>query len=335
MAKRIYGEKLYYLRNHVHQLSIEELVELVNSQLSKPSLFLTDKTYKRWEALQTKKNRQTTEAAFQLVARVLRTTPEELMIREESAPETHVISHYREFRGRKRARSSNKAPKVNKNSHIRLAIFDLDGTLFTNYTFSWKEIWRYLGYEDDLRKKYFRLQHAGSITYAQWCDVCVEHFRAKGLSKRDFQEITKSVQPVKNLIEGLKILKQSGLKLAIVSGGVFDFIEYLLPNYNDYFDHIFINRFCYDENGLLDSCEPTQFDFEGKKAAAIMLCEEYGLRRDQGAFTGDQSNDKSVANSGLRTIAFNAGEGETHDLFNYSVNNGDFFGVVKVILRDT
>ena len=53
--------------------------------------------------------------------------------------------------------------------------------------------------------------------------------------------------------ETIQFLKERGIKLAIVSGGIDIFLEEKIPDYKTLFDYVFINRFRFDDEGTFTS----------------------------------------------------------------------------------
>jgi hypothetical protein len=110
----------------------------------------------------------------------------------------------------------------------RLVAFDLDGTLLRgkNYKWSWKLVWKHLNYNDAVRGRLMaeyvnQKRHTHKDWYKEWCDRSARLFRIKRLKRTDFTAITKGLVPVDGLRETLQALKQDGIKLAIISGGIY------------------------------------------------------------------------------------------------------------------
>jgi HAD superfamily phosphoserine phosphatase-like hydrolase len=140
--------------------------------------------------------------------------------------------------------------------------------------------------------------------YKEWCDRSAVLFKKKKLKRSDFALITETVKPVEGLRETLETLKANGLKLAIVSGGIDVFLKEKIPDYEQLFDYVYINKFRFDEEGLFEGVAATRYDFEGKVIALEEVCKKEGFAMEQVVFVGDGFNDAHILGQVGRTIAF-------------------------------
>ncbi|HEV2705719.1 MAG TPA: HAD-IB family phosphatase [Pyrinomonadaceae bacterium] len=186
----------------------------------------------------------------------------------------------------------------------KLIAFDLDGTLLRGCTFSWTLVWDYLGYEKKLQKAGMRRYREGKTTYKQWCEWACKLFTDKNLKREDFKQITQNLRLTKNFYETLKILKNEGLILAIISGGIDTFIEEKIPDANKWFDYIFINKLIFDNFGRLNGVVATDYDFAGKAKALQLICEANGLKIEESVFVGEGFNDEDAACAAGLCIAY-------------------------------
>jgi len=219
---------------------------------------------------------------------------------------------------KKNIRKTNKIPpKPQINNYTitkyKAVFFDLDGTLirgkpaikpragvrgragYEHFRYSWQLVWEHLGYDDSIRRQYYRQYINKEIDYQEWCDICKDMFRDKGLTKPHFKEIAKKVRLTKNCKETLAILKQKGLILVVVSGGIDIFLESVFPDYFKYFDYVFINKFLFDERGVLKFIETTPYDFEEKFQAITHICQKHSIELAECVFVGEGRNDKDAA----------------------------------------
>jgi phosphoserine phosphatase len=180
------------------------------------------------------------------------------------------------------------------NSKFRLVAFDVDGTILQGLDFSWSLIWDRLKYSKELQKEGLTKFQSGEFTYEEWCYWACDYFMRAGLTRQQLTCFSSSIKVANNFASTVEVLKQAGLTLAIVSGGVDVLLYDKIPEHQQYFDYIFINQFIFDSHGFLAGVIPTQFDFEHKTAAVKIICQEEGYSLEECVFLGDAMNDKDV-----------------------------------------
>jgi len=186
----------------------------------------------------------------------------------------------------------------------KLIVFDLDGTLLKGYKFSWTLVWRYLGFPREVQDEGIRRYRKGIYDYTQWCDWSCKLFIDKNLRREAFREITRDVYLTKNFYETLRILKSEGILTAIVSGGIDTFIHEKIPDVEQWFDYVLINKFVFDEYGRLAKIVTTDYDFAGKAEALKLICEANGFGPNESVFVGEGYNDESAACTAGLCIAY-------------------------------
>ncbi|MBP5194349.1 MAG: HAD family hydrolase [Clostridia bacterium] len=183
----------------------------------------------------------------------------------------------------------------------RLIAFNLDGALIKGFRYSWAILFKAVGLSTKETVKLKEAFESGKISYPEWCRSDCEILGKKGLT---YEMVRKTVLEsgavlTENLVPAIKKLKENGHKVAIISGGADSVLYSLLPNANELFDEIFINKLEYDEEtGILKDIIPTQYDWDkygngvaGKEAGLIRLCERYGVNPEDSVFVGDDYND--------------------------------------------
>jgi HAD superfamily phosphoserine phosphatase-like hydrolase len=201
-----------------------------------------------------------------------------------------------------------------KPGQFKLVAFDVDGTLLQGeyFTWSWALVWSFLRFSDSVRRnlmnKYLDKVEAGEEgwhdAYQAWCDEAAEKFKERGLNQSHFAEIAKTLRPVVGLKETIQVLKDAGIRLAIISGGIDQIVTEKLADYIDAFDHYFINKFLFDSQGLFTGVKASPYDFKGKWEAVQKICADNGLSPKEAVFVGDGFNDVHVLGNVGRTICF-------------------------------
>ena len=223
--------------------------------------------------------------------------------------------------------------KTHKNPYD-LVFFDLDGTILQGIDFSWRLVWDYLGYPDDqFRKRGFRMFRKGELSYEEWNHWCVKHYKDKTLRREDFNEITKDLSLPDNFYSSIDSLKNRGIKLGIVSGGISTFLDEMIPKNKNLFDYIFINELTYDSSGILESVKPTKFDFESKLEAVKEVCRVENVPLDRVAFVGEGFNDLVAMQSVGLSIAFTPNDQGIKELSDVLIDKSDLSLILPHILN--
>ncbi len=185
---------------------------------------------------------------------------------------------------------------------IKMVIFDLDGVIIhSKYHYSWAHVYEMLGISDDRRrelKNRFLCKPNPTISdYKDWCRCNLQDFKAHDLKKDMLEKyILSNVHLTTNTIEVLNELRDRGIKIALLSGGIDLFAETLLnAPLATYFDDYFINSFLFSgKNGEITAIKTTDYDFCWKRDGIDFLCSKYDIPRRQVAFVGDSRNDQDA-----------------------------------------
>jgi HAD superfamily phosphoserine phosphatase-like hydrolase len=182
----------------------------------------------------------------------------------------------------------------------RLVAFDLDGTLIKGIRHSWTVVWNHImvnrAFQTNRKADFQNLK----LSYGEWCRLDGEELRKGGLQFQHFDEIAKSgvCSSTKNLTEAIVRLRENGFRTAIISGGIDALLYSIIPNADELFDDIFINRFLFRDNGKFHAVVPTEYDWDeekrgvvGKRRGLERLCQKYSVELVDAVFVGDDLND--------------------------------------------
>jgi len=202
------------------------------------------------------------------------------------------------------------------NFKYKAIAFDFDGTILQgpNFEYSWKEIWSHLG-EDDTKRIELWNKHRtapSEYTYQDWCDECASIFKSNSFNKSQIKEILndRNLKIVDGFGKTIRALKKQGFKIAIISGGIGSFFYKTLSlEIRKLFDEVYINEFIYDYDGFLKEIKAfqnTESDGFSKIRAFEEFCNNAGCSTKEGIFVGEGLNDREVARSAGKAIAFPA-----------------------------
>ena len=188
----------------------------------------------------------------------------------------------------------------------KLVLFDLDGTIIDEIVFIWQTIHDYLGTDQNVRDEYRQRFLNKEITYDEWAVHDIEMWKSYGATKKQLMAAIEPLKLMNGALETIKELKKRGLKLAIVSGSLNIALEKVLPDYEQYFDDVFINYIDFNIDGTIKGVKSTDFDFEHKAKALRVLCERENIEPEECVFVGDHDNDVHIAEKAGLAIAFNS-----------------------------
>lgn len=218
---------------------------------------------------------------------------------------------------------------------LRVVGFDLDGTLLRGLTFSWTLVWEHLGFSQEHHRSGMRKYRLGEWTYEKWCDWAVSCYRAHRLTRAQLEALADQLAVTQNMREGIASLKRAGFTVALISGGIDVFLYRKIPDADELFDRVFINRLRFDPDGLINSVEPTAYDFAGKADALEAVARDAGCSLAQSVFVGDGFNDAEVSKRAALSIAYPPVHFEQSSISSYEVLHDDLMVVADIILSRT
>jgi len=215
----------------------------------------------------------------------------------------------------------------------KLVCFDVDGTLIDNVKFSWNIFHDYFKVDmkrrENARNDFFN----GKISYLQWAWHDINMWKEKGAKKEDFLKAIEGLSLMNGAMETLQELKKNNLKLAIISGSMNILLEKFIPNYNNFFDDVFLSKIYFGEDGKITSIEPTEFDIEKKAEALKQIAKREKIKLSECVFVGDYLNDIKVVQEAGLGIAFNCQHDELRKAADVVIEKKDLREVLRYILN--
>lgn len=217
-------------------------------------------------------------------------------------------------------------------ARYKLVCFDVDGTLIDNVKFSWQIFHDYFKIDKQRREQARNAFINGNISYLQWAEHDINLWREKNAKKRDFFKAIEHLKLMDGAFETLNELKKNGLKLAIISGSINIVLEKFLPNYEEFFDEVFLSRIFFDEEGRISKVVATEFDLEGKALALKKIIEKEKISLKDCVFIGDYLNDMKIMQDAGLGIAFNCNHEELKKIADVVIDKKDLREILKYIL---
>lgn len=226
---------------------------------------------------------------------------------------------------------------------MKTIIFDFDGTLTEKHKNVWRFLWQELGFDTTKNSAYatlYTLFIRNKITHHKWCDLTCYFFQKKKMNKVLLDKAIEHTPLLPDCLEFLKILKEQGYDLHIVSGCISDVINGVLNNGAQYITKINANEMIFDKNNNLQYIKGTPYDYEGKALYIQKLINEKGIAPSDILFIGNGDNDEFVHQTGCHTLCINA---ETKNANNTTIWNNsietnslkDLIPLINSVLDET
>ncbi|MHA2379705.1 MAG: HAD family hydrolase [Candidatus Thorarchaeota archaeon] len=180
---------------------------------------------------------------------------------------------------------------------VRLVVFDVDGTL-TNHSSIWWRLHEHFGTEEKGRL-YYDQYFAGEINYNQWADLDASLW--KGQSVEEVRRLVKATELVPGASETITRLKEAGIKVAILSGGLDILAEDVARRVG--VEYALTNRLLHS-NGILTGEVESKVGWGEKVQEIRQICNHFNVSLKETAFVGDGRNDLSVFDMVGLSIAF-------------------------------
>jgi len=123
-------------------------------------------------------------------------------------------------------------------------------------------------------------------------------------------------------------MREDGVRIALVSGGIDFFLKKLWPACTEIFDRCYWNELLFAKDGWLRDVIPTKYDFQGKRLAVEQMQMEFGVAKERTLFLGKGFNDEYVVSSVGRAVTFASAPQGTRELFHARISDSDFSAIL-------
>ena len=213
-----------------------------------------------------------------------------------------------------------------KNLKVKLVIFDLDGTI-TRAPNIWRHIHLKLGTWNQAKNYALKYQQ-GEISYEEWAKLDCALW--KGTKVEQILEVTSEIKYFNNAEKTVKLLKQSGIKVGIVSAGISFLAEKVAKDLN--VDVVISNDLKISNNVITGDIE-TNVSVNNKKSIIQRIANSMSLTMSEVAVVGDHSFD--LPNEAGLKIAFNPRHVEAEKVADFIVEGEDLMEIFKLIKNNS
>ncbi|MBT1070694.1 HAD family hydrolase [Pelotalea chapellei] len=195
---------------------------------------------------------------------------------------------------------------------IKLAVFDLEGTIFRNsyrgkdFPSLWAVICNLCGpdaakEDDGNREKFYAGKYAG---YSEWVIDTLKIHQKYGLKRNQLESLINSIDYYPGVAETFEALRLQGINIAIISGGLKALADRAAIDYK--IEHCFASaEYFWNQDGTVRHWNVMPTDFAHKKSVLEILSRDLGISADECLFVGDGRNDRAVAGHCALSIGFN------------------------------
>lgn len=210
---------------------------------------------------------------------------------------------------------------------IKLVVFDVDGTL-TQHSSVWWRLHELFGTTKEGRV-YFDQYFSGEINYQQWADYDAALWKGQPLDR--VMEVVHNTHLVEGAEETIKILKEHGIKTAILSGGLDIMADDIARRVG--IDYVLTNKLIHS-NGYLTGTVENVIGWAEKAKFIHKIFNHFSVSSTETAFVGDGRNDMSVFSVVGLSIAFNPTEKDVADAANVVITENDLRAILPYVISE-
>ena len=211
-----------------------------------------------------------------------------------------------------------------------VVFIDVDGTL-TKSLSAWELAHHHFAKVDptiiDKMNANTKLYYQGKITYNEWAKLDV------GLwIDSEYDELTKALLPpilIAGAKEGVKLLKDNGFTVVLVSGGIDILVDAVKTEVNA--DLAYSNRIGHD-NGIIDGSLLIEVG-DSKADTLDVFSHSYNYDVSQAYAIGDNTNDIDMFNEVKFSIAINTEIPEVINSASRHIITDNFVDAVKIVIN--
>lgn len=215
---------------------------------------------------------------------------------------------------------------------VKFVGFDWDGTLArAPVKHSWTAIDTALGRTAEMNALEERYLH-GEMDYLEWCIQSIDAYIRFGLTEKVLREIDDKTTLCKGALETINELKSKGIKVCIISGGIYNFYEYLSRRFGFSMDcAIFATTFKFDKTGALVGGDYGASARESKLRVLQSCLKKLNVAPSEAVYVGDSRNDIPLFKY-VTGIAFSSDSEELKKAARYIIEGEDLREILKYVI---
>ncbi|MFW9804946.1 MAG: HAD family hydrolase [Candidatus Thorarchaeota archaeon] len=208
---------------------------------------------------------------------------------------------------------------------VKLVVFDVDGTL-TSHASIWWRLHEYFNTERE-GKLYYDQYFSGEISYNEWAYLDAGLW--KGQSLDEVLNLVNATKLVPGAAEVVANLKEHGIHVAILSGGLDILAENVAKRLG--IEYVLTNRLIH-KNGILTGEVEVHVGWGEKVQELKHICNHFNVPLSETAFVGDGRNDISVFGVVGLSIAFRPEDEEVADSAMLTIKENDLRSILPHVI---
>jgi len=211
---------------------------------------------------------------------------------------------------------------------LRLAVFDLDGTL-VDCESSWVFVHSHFGLNNDAS---LELYLKGEIDDDEFMrrDIALWMGRNPDINIKDIEAILHDIKIYPGARKLFSLLRNAGIQTAIVSGGLMPLARRVAFELN--IDHVLANGLAVDKGGRLLGYGLLEVELNRKGLPMERLMNRLGFDRERVAAVGNSFIDAPMLELAGLGIAFNSLDDEVRDVADVVVESDDLMALAPYLI---
>jgi phosphoserine phosphatase len=209
---------------------------------------------------------------------------------------------------------------------IKLALFDLDGTL-TRERSAWEYLHRRLGVWEGHAEKYQEAFLRGEIDYSRFCQLDAAVW--KGMRADTLEEMLREVPLYEGIEDLVAFLKLQNIKLGIISSGLSLLAEWVKGRYG--FDFSVANELGMTD-GVLDGTIRIHVHYDQKGKWVKEAKRQFRAKKEEVLAFGDSSGDIVMFQQAGLSFAFNSRSSRLNEVATLSIHSSDLRDLIPPLI---